>query len=313
MARSLRNLLHIKAALKLRFAAANASAVVVLICAPCIPGWAASSPSATIARARGLALQKDRARSCALIINAIAKEPKGSQGHRDLTRALDELSEVFYSEQGQGAWSLAESLVETKPREAVDAYQASLRAEDGNVASLKGLARAQLVLGDCDRADASIKQAETLNPNSAEIRLLRMQMFECRKSFEAVDALLSARDFDLDGMEKYTKSLQAAQLLRKKDGKKMKSFLTQWEASAPEDPEVYYWKWKVADEGVQSGRLAAVRYSQACQNLSPRKRKAFRFNIDLCKGKDIVDAYLKSAGLQPSTLPDLPPAGGQNQ
>jgi predicted Zn-dependent protease len=266
-----------------------------------------------IDRARALIEKKDRARACAILSRALAREPKGSSGSHELAKALDELSEVFFTEQGQASWSLAESLADSKPREALDPYQAALRLEDGNLAALKGLARAHLSLAECERADSAVKQAEAAYPLSAEARLLRLQVLDCQKNYDALDALLLARDLDMEPVERSLKSLQAKALFRKKDGKKAKAFLNQWEQSAPDYPELFFWKWKFSAgaEAAErpSDRPSAVRYAQACQNLTPRKRKAFRLDVDLCKGKDAVDAYLKSAGLQPSMLSDQPPMG----
>ena len=263
-----------------------------------------------IEKARALALEKKRERACALLVRAISKEPKASIERRELTKSLDDLSEVFFSEQGQAAWSAAESVIGSKPREAIDSYQSALKIEDENVAALNGLARAHLLVGECDRAVVAIKRSEAINPFSPETRLLRLQALDCDHAYEQFDALLASRDVDLAPVETFLKTLQAKELLRKRDFKRAKTLVAQWEQAAPDYPEVYFWRWKLADAAEQTDRTAAIRYAQSCRNLSPRRRKAFRLDFELCKGLDVVDAYLKSAGLQPSTLSDQPPSAG---
>ena len=269
-----------------------------------------SEARATIERAQALVLQKDRLRAVDLLLKALARETKGGAGHRELTKALDEIGDVFVTEQGQAAWSLAESSVDARPREALDSYQLALKLEPGNATVMKGLARAHVALGECDRADATVKLAESINPSSAEIRLLKMQAADCQGKHAVVAELLVAKDVDMEPLAGRMKSLQAKELLRRKEWRKSKALLAQWEQASPDDPEILYWRWRFSEATLQPDRSSAIRYVQACQNLSPRRRKAFRLDVDLCKGKDVVEAYLKSAGLQPSTLPDQPPAGG---
>ena len=50
-------------------------------------------------------------------------------------------------------------------------------------------------------------------------------------------------------------------------------------------------------------RASAVRYVQLCQGLSPRKRKSFVLDVDLCQGKEAAELFLKESGTGPTPNP----------
>ena len=169
-----------------------------------------------IQKAQNLALQHDRLQSSQVLIRAIQREQKGSQAHKELMRALEDLTTVFYTEKAQGSFAAGNSLLETKPRDAIDSYLEALRLEDGNVAVLKALARVHLSEGECDKADGYVRQAEGLNPFSPEVILLRVQELGCAKNSEALDAKLVAAESDLEPVMKFVKARHSAARLARR-------------------------------------------------------------------------------------------------
>ena len=266
------------------------------------PGAKLETYQNLIQKAQNLTLQRDRLQASQVLIRGLQRETKGSVAYRELARSLEDLTSVFYTEKAQSLFATAESLSEEKPRESIEQYQEALRVEENNLAVLKSLARAQLRLGDCDNADQNVKKAESANPYSPEVRLLRLQVLSCQKSTEALSEKLAVKDAEMEPVEKYTKGFQIQDLLRKKEPKKAKAIETAWETQSPDYPEVFYWKWEISKQNGSVDRAAALKYLQLCQNMTPRKRKAFALDVDLCKGKEAVDAYLKegSSGAQPS-------------
>jgi tetratricopeptide (TPR) repeat protein len=262
-----------------------------------------------IQKAQNLTLQRDRLQTSQVLSRALGREAKGSTAFKELVRALDELTGVFYTDKAQNLFAVAETNSENKPREAIDNYLEALRIEDGNVTVLKALARAYLRAGDCDRADSTVKSAESVNGFSVEVKLLRLQVIDCQKKPELLTSQLSSTVADLEAAEPFSKGLQMKDLLRRKDLKKAKSALAQWENQNPENPELYYWKWQYGKQAGAEDRSAALRYSQLCQNMSARKRKSYNLDVDLCKGKEAVDAYLKDSGF----LPSAPTGGNPNE
>ncbi len=262
-----------------------------------------------ILKAQNLTLQRDRLQASQILLRGIQRETRGSQAHKELVKALGELSSVFYSEKAQSAFSVGEAAAEARPREAIEHFQEALRLEDGNVSILKAIARAHLALAECEKADTQVKAAEAIDPHSPEVKLLSLQTLACSRNYESILARLSidetASQDETDALVKSLRQgLHVQALLRapkpKNDLKKAKSVMTTWEASAPDYPEVHFWKWEISKLSGAPDRMAAVKYSQACQNLTPRKRKSYSLDVNLCKGKEAVDSYLKDSGLNQS-------------
>lgn len=90
-------------------------------------------------------------------------------------------------------------------------------------------------------------------------------------------------------------------LMRRSELKKARALLANWETQAADYPEIQYWKWEISNQGGIVDRAAAVKYLQACQNLTPRRRKSYILDVDLCKGKEAVEAYVKETGLRSGT------------
>lgn len=253
-----------------------------------------------IAKAQNLTLQRDRLQASQILLRAIARETKNSVGYKELTKALQELTTVFYTERAQSAFIAGEANLPLKPKEALDSFQESLRLEDGNVTVLKAIARQHLIVGDCEKADASVKQAETLDPYSPEVFLLRLQTWDCSKATSFLEEKLFTSDSQLVGVEPFVRGLQIKDLIRRKDLKKAKTTLDKWAAGSKDYPEVAYWTFELSKTGAIApskgvDKSAANRYLQLCQNLTARKRKTYNLDVDLCKAKESVETYLKEA------------------
>ena len=247
-----------------------------------------------IEKAQNLSLQHDRLQASQILTRAIAKEPKNSPVYKELSRSLEELMSAFYTERAQSVFVSAESNLPAKPREAIDGFSESLRLEDGNLTVLKALARTHLTLAECEKADGFVKAAEAVDLYSPEVQLLRLQVLDCLKSPLLVEKLFPL-DFTLAALEPWVHGMQMRDLLRRDDEKKAKTILAEWKAAAADYPEVSYWTWKLSSATYKPDREAAQRYSQLCQNLTPRKRKSYNLDVDLCIGKEAVDTFLKES------------------
>ena len=260
-----------------------------------------------IQKAQNLTLQRDRLQASQILNRAIAREPKTSQGFKELTKALQDLTTVFYTERAQAAFVAGEANLPLKPKEAIDSFQEALRLEDGNVAVLKALARVYLVQGECEKADGYIKSAEALDSYSPEVLLLRLQAWDCSQATSFLDEKAFSPEAQAPLIENSVRGLQMKIHLRKSEFKKAKALLDKWSAAAKDYPEVSYWMFELSRaQGASSGtgagtpnhsvdRAAAQRYVQLCQNLTPRKRKSFNLDVDLCKAKEVVESFLKGA------------------
>ena len=292
-----------------------------------------------IEKAQNLTLQQDRLQTSQVLIRGIQKENKNSVAYHELARALESLTSLFYSEKAHALFSSAQSMAQTKPKEAADLYVEALRLEDSNLSLIKGLARAQLNLADCGKADSTTLQAEGVDPYSLEVKLLRLQVLACQKSFASLKALLATESVELEPVQKFARGLEVESALfdasqsSPADFKKSKSLLAAWESKDSEYPELYFWRWKynqalaadddgelpaassaalsvgsipaLAQTHEMLARSAALKYTQKCQGLTPRKRQSYEFDVRMCRGVDEVDAYLKASGSTPTPAPHL--------
>ncbi len=247
-----------------------------------------------ISKSQNLSLQRDRLQACQILIRALQKETKNTASYRELKNSLEELSSVFYTDKAQSIYSQGDSLVDLKTKEALDKFQEALKLEEGNMTALKALARAQLRLDDCRGADASLKSAESFDPVSGEMQLLKLQTLKCQKDYEALSEKLGSKDLDLEGLEKYTKVFAIDEAVRKKDFKKARQILSNWETQSSDYPEVYFWKWQISNEQNTPDRASGEKYAQLCKALSVRKRKSFNLDVELCKNADEVEAKIKT-------------------
>ncbi len=251
-----------------------------------------------VEKARNLTLQRDRLQASQVLQRGLQREPKNSSGYRELAKALDDLTDLFYTEKGQTLFAQADGLMENKPREALEALQSALRIEDGNLTILRMLARTHLVLGDCDRAESVVTQADGLNPVNAEIRLLRLQVADCQKNAEKFAELSVMTDVDLSSVEKYVRSLQIKDALQRKENKKARVLVSSLEQMGGDYPEIHFWRWRLSMDQSFPDRTAALTYLQVCQNLSPRQKKVHSLDLDLCAGREKVEEYLRTSSLR---------------
>lgn len=254
-----------------------------------------------IMKAQNLTLQRDRLQTSQVLLRALRREIKGGTPYKELARTLDDLSSVFYTEKAQMLHAAGESLPPEKNKEALERFQQALRIEEGNVAVLKSLSRAHLVAGECDRAETYQKAAEALNPISPEVKLLRLQVWDCQKNTERLSEALKVKDADMAPVESAMKGLLVGEFLRSKDFKKARVFLGAWETQAPENPEVHYWKWELARAMGMSDQASALKYIRLCQSLSPRRRRVYALDVHLCRGKEAVEAFLQSPAIEEET------------
>jgi hypothetical protein len=246
-----------------------------------------------ISKSQNLSLQRDRLQACQILIRALQKETKNTTSYRELKNSLEELSSVFYTDKAQSIFSQGDSLVDLKTKEAIDKYQEALKLEEGNMSVFKALARAQLRLDDCRGAEATLKSAESFDPVSGEVQLLKLQTLKCQKDY-ALSEKLASKDLDLEGFEKYTKVFALDEAVRKKDFKKARQILSTWETQAVDYPEIYFWKWQIGNEQNMPDKASGEKYAQLCKALSVRKRKSFNLDVELCKNKDDVEAKIKT-------------------
>jgi hypothetical protein len=242
------------------------------------------------------------------------KPPAASSGkgatRAELLRSWEEIATVFLSDKAQNQYALAESLWLSKPKEAVDLLQAVMPLEIGNLSVALLGARAALRALDCSRAETFSKEAEKIFAPGLEVRLIRLQVQSClvadQSNLPPLKIVSSDYPVDWGELDSAIRLLLVKDLWRRKDAKGARAAVVAWESQAPEDPEVWFWKWKTSEvsDSKRSGplsaaaardRAAARNYLRICNEMTPRRRKIFSVHPELCLATESVESDLKSS------------------
>lgn len=228
----------------------------------------------------------------------------------ELLRNWEEIATVFLSDKAQNQYALAESLWFSKPKEAMDILQAVGPLEVGNLSIALLGARAALRALDCGRAEAFFKEAERIFAPGLEVRLIRLQLQSClindQPNLPPLKIVSNDYPIDWGALDSAIRLLVVKDLWRRKDTKGARAAVVAWESQAPEDPEVWYWKWKTSEaldtklSGANStaavrDRQAARNYLRICSEMTPRRRKIYSVHPELCLATESVESDLKSS------------------
>lgn len=231
----------------------------------------------------------------------------------ELMRSWEEIATVFLSDKAQNQYALAESLWLSRPKEAVDLLQTVMTVEIGNLSVALLGARAALRAADCSRAENFAKEAEKIFAPGLEVRLVRLQVQSCliadQPSLPPLKIVTSESPIDWGALDSAIRLLVVKDLWRRKDVKGARAAIIAWEAQAPEDPEMWYWKWKTSEPsdnsesragtvsapGATRDRSAARNYLRICHEMTPRRRKIYSVHPELCLAMESVESDLKSS------------------
>ncbi len=255
-----------------------------------------------IAKAEQLTLQHDRVQVSRILSGGLAQEAKGSFAYREIQKKLNELTSVFYSEQGQALFTLGETMAELRPKEAIEKFTEAQKFEQGNTTIARSMILIELKLDECDRAEASLEQLRESNELLAEIKVLAGQVMICKKEFGEISKLLTSQGGIPDETSRAAKSIVARAMWMNADMKGLKSLLTSsdqgnWSA------EYYFWKWMYQTTIDVSDIMLGQKYVQECDNMSARRRKELELDISLCSAKKRVQDFLKNPSREAAIKP----------
>ncbi len=244
------------------------------------------------------------------IFKELARETSSaptSKVAREVMQAWREVAEVYLTDKGQNQASLAESFWMMRPKDASDMLLPLLRTEDSNLQVGRLGARAALRAADCAKAETFVTQAELVFPSGTDVRLLRLQVQDCLNGTNMAATPLKIplsmtgsgpEHAEWSELEPALRLLAVKDAFRRKDVRAAKTALGSWETQASlaalEDPEFWYWKWRISPEASRD-RPAAREYLRLCTKLSPRRRKAVAMHPELCVHTETVESDLKSS------------------
>ncbi len=234
-----------------------------------------------ISIAQNLSLQKDRLQATQTLVRALRKE-KSLVAKRELLSALTDLSEVFYSDKAQQIFESGESLRFDTPQTSVERYAEALKLEPGNVSVLRGLGRAHLALGACDRALDVAQQAMEMNPYPDDLQLLKAQALSClaktkdsRGVLEKIELRKSPLKFYFDVVKVQNLIFEDKLGMAEEDLKK----LLETDAKFP---EAYYWMAQIKSKQKADSLEWNQKYVRLCQSLTPALRRKYNPEPRLC-------------------------------
>ncbi len=261
---------------------------------------ASSAVTARIEKARETVLKGDRTAAIKILKDSL-REVSRETPHPDIMQAWKEIAEVFLTDKGQNQFSLAESFWLLRPKEAAELLVPLLKTEDGNLAVSRLGARAALRSLDCVKAETFQQQAELTFPSSPEVKLLRLQIQDCTNGTSAsAPPLKIPMESEWVDLDSAVRQLIVKDSIRRKDLKTARGSIAAWETMtspigpATDDPELFYWKWRLSPEASRD-RTAARRYVRLCKEMTPRRRKNFAMYPELCLHTETVESDLKSS------------------
>ncbi len=315
------------------------TASIVLICMMPIDSASAEIPAVT--KSRELLLKNDRAGALQALMQTLAgstssnakaltvrnsSTPKAASLSRaqrqEILSAIREAREIFLTERGQAQYSLATSLWLQKPRDAIQALESAQAAEKGNSLVAQLTARALLRLRDCARAKREVQALaaiERVEPSalSAEVQLLQLQQQFCAWEQEAASQpFRPPQSPELIPFEIFIKRLVFRDAIRRRDLKAAQAAISAWEAIDPQDPELWWAKWRAsrtvdqkageanqemagASDAVKSDANAGRKYISTCTDLSPRRRAKYELDPEFCGQVERVEIELKDIEQKP--------------
>lgn len=246
--------------------------------------------NSVIQDAQKAAVAKNRKAATNKILNAIKAE-HAAKAKAKLQEALQTLSEVFFTDQGQRLFETAQSMAYDNAETALTRFNEALGLEDGNVVISLAMARVQLAKKNCAGAEANLQAAAEINPYDKTLRFLRAKTFLCQH--KPADALVLLKMDATD--DPVTSVTLASALLASGNSHDAKNLLQKTAARDASFPETHYWIWKASEDEGDTADEQAQKYVALCKNLNLRTRRKYINEPCLCGQTQEVEDAIKAA------------------
>ncbi len=246
-----------------------------------------------IEKAYNLSLQKDRTQAVSILLGALKKESKKSTAQKELSSALEQVSQVFYSDKAQQLYELAISLKATDPSLALSKLQEAARLEPDNTSIEVAISRLAIASGDCATAAGRLLKQKDLITNIEELRLVAAQVALCQGKFPDYLAQKSAVDLKNSSFNSFWQSAEMEYLYRTAAFAKTQELAISLQAQDPSFPEALYWQWKSEQDLKIKSDKAARKYLNQCKTLNSRQLRMYLPEPMLCRRTAEVETFLK--------------------
>jgi hypothetical protein len=241
-----------------------------------------------------LSLQKERSQATLVLVNAIKRESKKNpKAAKDLTKALEQVSTIFYSDKAQQLYELAVSMKLSDPALASQKLGDALRMEPDHLGILLAQVRVATELGDCSSALSQAKKIKETNPFSEEVDLSISQAAVCSGQFDTYQQLKTTIDEKKNPLAVHWTAVELEYQF------KAGNFIRALELSRglqkldPLFPEAYYWEWKAQNELKEKSESSASKYMNLCKGLSARSQRQYIAEPFLCRRTTEIETFLK--------------------
>lgn len=246
-----------------------------------------------IEKAYNLSLQKDRAQAINVLVGAIKQETALRGSTAELSKALQQVSYLFYSDRAQQIYELALSLRRTDPSQAIQKMNEALRIESENLTLFNELQRMLLIKGDCSSALDNIAKVRVQNPFDEVLILLQAQSQACLGNWEEYKKTRELIDLKRNPQAKYWLTLDIEHVHLEKKHAKAKELMASLEKIDSRYPELLYWQWKLVDYAQKPA--AAQKYIKECKNLSATLYRQYMTDVNLCRRVTEVENASKNS------------------
>lgn len=247
-----------------------------------------------IKRANQLTLDRERMKASEVLRAAIEKELKedredsaNEDNLNNYKKALKRVGRIFYGQNAQKEFELAESLYFAQKPGSLSHYEQAHRLEPGNIQILLGLMRDHLSRGDCRRALDAYTQVVEINPFDEEGRYFQWLAKLCseRGGAPKIDKdLLSHHEIGPYAQtQRLLWQVLNEETLDKEDVLKIQERLKDF-------PEPYYYLHQIEKKEEEIISLEfAKRYIEICRRMGSGERRQFRLFPRVCQHREALE------------------------
>jgi tetratricopeptide (TPR) repeat protein len=242
--------------------------------------------------AQNLSLQRDRIQATQLLVRGLKKE-KSTVARKELIRVLNELSDVFYTDKAQQLFELGESLRFENPQMALDRYNEALKIEPGNLNIIRGIGRAQLALGVCDKVSEMAQTAFDMNPFADDLVLMRAQALSCLAKTKDSKQAIEKIDLKKSPLKFFFETVKVQNLFFEDKLGMAEEELKKLIEQDPLFPESYYWMAQIKGKQKVDSTEWSQKYVRICQSMTSQVRRKYSLEPRLCLERKNVEQLME--------------------
>ncbi|MCB0347395.1 MAG: hypothetical protein KDD37_01095 [Bdellovibrionales bacterium] len=217
-----------------------------------------------IKKAQTLALQRDREKALQILRFSVEKENQNKAAAKKLVSSMNKIGEMLFTEKGQQLLETAESLVANDTKQAIDVYKEALKIEEGNVLIEARIARAHMLLDECDSAASQLESLLSNHPWHEAGLFLQAQASVCKKSIFIPNSMQIAAVGG--GLESFY--IIAASLYVNKEYAKLVKEMDIAIKKFPEFSEFYWFRSEASAGLSQDNSKDIEKYNELCNSKS---------------------------------------------